>query len=219
MDIDPYALRIGIIQFIVLVCSLTLHEWGHAYVADRLGDDTPRREGRVTLNPLPHIDPMGTILIPALGMFGMFGRLGIIGWAKPVYTNPSNFRRGYFDQALVTLAGPAMNVALATVGTICAVVAGRFSLPVVDLFQIVIELNVMLAVFNLLPIPPLDGSKFLIYLGAVREETYMRMSMFGGIVLLVLINIPVFRSLLGRLIEIGYVPFVLLAQVLARLIS
>lgn len=219
MDIDPYALRIGAILFIFLVCSLALHEWGHAYVADRLGDDTPRNEGRVTLNPLVHIDPIGTILIPLLGIFGMFGSLGVIGWAKPVYTNPANFKRGYFDQMLVTLAGPGMNVALATVGTVLAVVSGRFGLPVVGLFEQLVRLNVVLAVFNLLPIPPLDGSKFLIYLGAMREETYMRLSMFGGILLLVLINVPAFRSLLHTLIGYGFVPFQILAGALARLLG
>src|SRR4051794_38474467 len=113
MDLDLEMLRQGLLRVLVLICSLALHEWGHAFVADRLGDDTPRSQGRVTLNPLAHIDWIGTVLIPLLGVLGFFGGLAGIGWAKPVYTNPSNFRRGMSDQALVTIAGPAVNFLLA----------------------------------------------------------------------------------------------------------
>jgi Zn-dependent protease len=212
MDIDPYALKIGAIKFIIVVCSLVFHEWGHARMADRLGDDTPRREGRVTLNPLPHIDLIGTIIVPLMGALGLFGRFAMIGWAKPVYTNPANFRRGYFDQALVTLAGPGMNVALALAGTIGAIVSARLHLPVVPLFGHLIEINVALAVFNLLPIPPLDGSKFLLYFGAMTEASYRRISTFGSFVLLILINIPACRDFVGRLIEGALVPFAMLIE-------
>lgn len=212
MDIDPYVLRIGAIRFIILVCSLVLHEWGHAYAADRLGDDTPRREGRVTLNPLAHIDIIGTIIIPLLGAAGFFGSFAMIGWAKPVYTNPANFRRGYLDQSIVTIAGPAMNILLALFGTIGVVISGRLGWPTVDLFGMVLTLNVALTVFNLLPIPPLDGSKFLIYWGGMREETYVRVAMYGSFALLLLINVPVFRDLVMRLILWGHIPFLWLIQ-------
>lgn len=215
MDIDPYALKMGAIKLIILVCSLALHEWGHAYVADKLGDDTPRREGRVTLNPLAHIDLIGTILIPAMGIMGMFGNFALIGWAKPVYTNPANFRHGYRDQALVTLAGPGMNVVLALLGTFGAIIAARANLRVVELFEFIIGMNISLAVFNMLPIPPLDGSKFLLYFGAIKEETYVRISMFGGILLLLLINIPVFRDLVMSIIKVAQIPFILLLQAFA----
>jgi Zn-dependent protease len=207
MDIDPYVLKIGAIRFIIVVCSLALHEWGHAYVADRLGDPTPRNEGRVTLNPMAHIDIIGTIVIPLMGALGMFGKFAMIGWAKPVYTNPSYFRRGYFDQALVTLAGPGMNIALAIAGTAGAIICARLGLPVARLFGYVIEINVALAVFNMLPIPPLDGSKFLMYLGAMSEETYMRISMFGSFLLLILINIPACRMFMGLLMDRALIPF------------
>ena len=115
--------REGLIFFIILVCSLSLHEWGHAIVADMLGDDTPRSQGRVTTNPLAHIDPIGTLLFPLLGAFGFFGKLAMIGWAKPIYTNPSNFKRGRVDQAWVTLAGPGVNLFLALIAVIAAAVA------------------------------------------------------------------------------------------------
>lgn len=214
MDIDPGAFRDGAISFIIVVCSLALHEWGHAVVADRLGDDTPRREGRVTLNPFAHIDPIGTIVLPLMQVMGFFGGFAMIGWAKPVYTNPSNFRRGYFDQALVTLAGPGVNVALALVATVAAAVAIRVAPGTFPLFEKMLVINIALFVFNMLPIPPLDGSKFLIYWFGMAETTYVRVSTFGSLFLLLLINLPVFRNVVGRLIEFVAIPFLLLLRAL-----
>jgi Zn-dependent protease len=208
MDIDPAVLRDGVLRFIVLVLSLTAHEWGHAIVADKLGDDTPRSQGRVTLFPLAHIDLLGTIIIPALGAMGFFGSFAMIGWAKPVYVNPSNFRRGHFDEALVTLAGPGVNIVLAFLATLGAIAAARMgSAPLAEFCMIVLHLNVALAVFNMLPIPPLDGSKFLMYLFGMSQELYMRLAMYGGFVLLLLINIQGFRRMIMMLIGLGLTPF------------
>jgi Zn-dependent protease len=214
MDIDPAALRIGAIQFIIVVCSLALHEWGHAVVADKLGDDTPRREGRVTLNPLAHIDPIGTIVIPLLGALGFFGGFAMIGWAKPVYIDPSSFRRGQFDQALVTLAGPGMNLALALLATLAAAVCAHVARPAVELFSWAISINVALFVFNMLPVPPLDGSKFYMYWFGMSEDTYVRISTFGSFGLLLLINVEAFRDLIGLVINFATTPFVLLFRLL-----
>jgi Zn-dependent protease len=215
MDIDMAALRDGVLRFIILVLSLSLHEWGHAIVADKLGDDTPRSQGRVTLYPLAHIDFVGTILIPALGALGFFGNFAMIGWAKPIYTNPANFRRRNFDQALVTIAGPGVNVLLAAIGTIGAAIAVRTgSYPFREFCQMLIIINVALFVFNLLPIPPLDGSKFFMYWFGMAEETYMRISLYGSFALLLLINVPAFRELVSHLIAIGLIPFTMLFRVL-----
>ncbi|MCX6952290.1 MAG: site-2 protease family protein [Verrucomicrobia bacterium] len=208
MDFDLYAVREGALRFIVIVLSLSMHEWGHAVVADKLGDDTPRSQGRVTMFPLAHIDWIGTILMPLLGAMGFFGSFAMIGWAKPVYTNPSNFRRGQFDQALVTIAGPGVNFALALLATLGMVVAVRMqSGAVVDFFQLVVGVNVGLMVFNLLPIPPLDGSKFLMYWFGMSEEMYSRLATFGSFVLLLLINIPAFRQFLTVLFRAALIPF------------
>lgn len=214
MDLDIEQLRQGLIAFLIVVSSLALHEWGHAAMADRLGDPTPRNEGRVTLNPLAHIDWIGTILIPLLGVLGFFGGFAMIGWAKPVYTNPSYFRRGYFDQALVTIAGPGMNFALAVVFTVFAALTERFLPGVTELCFTVVTINVALMVFNLLPIPPLDGSKFLMYWFGMSEEAYNRFSAMGGLILLVCINIPAFRQLLGNLISGALIPFIFLFKLL-----
>jgi Zn-dependent protease len=216
MDIEMGALRDGVLKFIVLVMSLSMHEWGHAIVADKLGDDTPRSQGRVTLFPLAHIDFVGTLLLPALGALGFFGNFAMLGWAKPVYTNPSNFKRRGFDEALVTIAGPGVNLCLAFLGALAVVVALRMgSVPLEEFGWIVVTINVALCVFNLLPIPPLDGSKFLMYWFGMSEETYSRLSLYGGFALLLLINIQGFRYLVSLLIAYGLLPFKLMIGLLA----
>jgi Zn-dependent protease len=208
MEMDMYTVREVVLRLIIVVLSLTLHEWGHAIVADKLGDPTPRSEGRVTLYPMAHLDWIGTVLFPLLGAIGFFGSFAMLGWAKPVYTNPSNFRRGHFDQALVTLAGPGVNFALALIGTVAAAIFVRLQIqPAADFCVLLISVNVGLFVFNLLPIPPLDGSKFLMYWFGMTEDLYYRLSTFGGFFLLLLINIPAFRKMLGMLIAIAARPF------------
>ncbi len=212
--IDAGTLRTALLDVLIVIVSLTVHEWGHAIVADRLGDHTPRSEGRVTLNPFSHIDLIGTLLIPLLGALGFFGSFGMIGWAKPVYTNPNNFRNRKADQAWVTLAGPGMNIALALFAVLGMAIAVR-SVPTLEpLLAKVLIINVSLCVFNLLPIPPLDGSKFLMYWFGMSEETYIRFAQWGGILLLVLVNIPAFRGILSFLIGLVLVPFAALHQLL-----
>jgi Zn-dependent protease len=195
--LDVGSIRTIVLDLIIVIISLTVHEWGHAAMADRLGDHTPRSQGRVTLNPIAHVDPIGTILIPLLGALGLFGTFGVIGWAKPVYTNPSNFRNRTADQAWVTIAGPGMNIVLALLCVLGVGIAIRFVPTLVPLFMHIMEINVILTVFNLLPIPPLDGSKFLMYWFGMSEEAYIRFAQYGGILLLVLINIPAFRHLVA----------------------
>jgi Zn-dependent protease len=213
MDIEMGALRDGVLRFIIVVLSLALHEWGHAIVADKLGDDTPRSEGRVTLYPMAHVDWIGTILIPGLAALGFFGGFAMIGWAKPVYTNPANFRRGMFDEALVTLAGPGMNLFLAVLGTICAIIGYRMgSAPLAEFGLLVLKVNISLCVFNMLPIPPLDGSKFLMYWMGMTREAYSQLSLYGSIALLLLINVPAFGKFFGMLVGIASVPFALMLR-------
>ncbi|MBC8039556.1 MAG: site-2 protease family protein [Opitutaceae bacterium] len=203
-------LREALIYLIIIVASLALHEWGHAYMADRLGDPTPRSEGRVTLNPLVHIDLFGTIIIPLLGALGFFGGFSMIGWAKPVWTNPSYFRRGNFDRALVTLAGPGMNFGLALVSIVLAAISVRFLPSLTPLFHLMMEVNVGLMIFNLLPIPPLDGSKFLMYWFGMSEETYLQVSKWGPLALILVINLQSGREVFGKIYHAAYYPFGLL---------
>lgn len=153
-----------VLLLIPMVLSLSLHEFAHAFVAYRLGDRTAKEQGRLTLNPLSHIDPIGTLLIPALNAIT---GIPFIGWARPVPVDPGRFRRGIDPRrgfALVSAAGPLANLLLAVVSAAVlafggAAIVGHAGLR--TLFVTMIVMNVGLCVFNLLPIPPLDGSKLL----------------------------------------------------------
>ena len=206
--------REALIYLIIIVSSLALHEWGHAYMADRLGDPTPRSQGRVTLNPVVHIDLLGTIIIPLLGALGFFGGFGMIGWAKPVWTDPSYFKRRVHDQAWVTLAGPGMNLLLAVIGTFLMALAARVMPSIEPLLQTLVSVNVGLMIFNLLPIPPLDGSKFLMYWLGMKEETYRELSKWGPWVLILMINLDSGRGVLRVIYNIGKLPFDVLYRAL-----
>lgn len=205
MDPETFdLLRQGAIFYIILVASIALHEWGHAYAADKLGDPLPRLQGRVTLNPLAHLDPIGTGLIPLVLIFlpiltGNSLGFMMIGWGRPVQISLPNRRTETRDDLLITAAGPAMNLVIA-LGT--AVVGGAIASrqpDIAPLLHQIILLNCMLVIFNLLPIPPLDGSHFLRRLVRMRYETYMALCSYGFIILIVLINIPGFRTMLGWL--------------------
>lgn len=155
------------IAFIVLLFSLTVHETAHAWTADRLGDPTARLAGRVSLNPVVHADLIGTVLFPLLSLVG---GIPLIGWAKPVPVNLGRLRRGRTDYVLVAAAGPASNLLLALVASAVMAVMPWESLltgsrdvatPLFTLLSRAVTLNVLLAVFNMLLIPPLDGGNVL----------------------------------------------------------
>lgn len=147
----------AILYIIILVFSVVLHEVAHGWMADRLGDPTARYAGRLTLNPIPHIDPFWSILIPASLIFA--NSPVVIGAAKPVPYNPHNLP-GRWGEALVALAGPATNIGLAIVfGVFMRLGLGMGDADIMHVLYMIISTNVLLAVFNLVPIPPLDGSK------------------------------------------------------------
>jgi Zn-dependent protease len=180
------AFTFALFEFVLLIFSLSVHECSHAWVASRLGDQTARLQGRVTLNPIYHVDPIGSLFFPAIAIFGPFLGLGmfsgmLIGWAKPTPVISRNFRKIRRDENLVTLAGPASNLLLALVALVILlsvshlVPGGReivlytfrmVLLPGVNssvqalvlLAVAAIEINLSLFFFNLFPIPPLDGS-------------------------------------------------------------
>ena len=204
MDLE--LLRGGLITFLLLIASLAIHEWAHAWVADTLGDDTPRRDGRVTLNPMAHIDLFGTVIIPLVNIFVLRSVFSLIGWGRPVRVNPSNFSHRTRDEILVSMAGPCANLLVA----LGVVVVGALAVPSVPLFadlvHEIVVMNVGLAVFNLLPIPPLDGGTLLRHLSGMSEETYMALARWSGIVMLVLINLRPFLSALYVLFGLACVP-------------
>jgi Zn-dependent protease len=180
---DSNRLIIAIFEFAVLLFSLSLHEAAHAWMANRLGDPTARMLGRVTLNPLRHIDPLGTVILPLIMLFVSPGFL--FGWAKPTPVTPANFKNVTRDDILTTVAGPFSNILAAIGATLVLLILSRTSangadivhqiaatgslegslmsasptlVPLVLLFYLAMILNLFLAAFNLLPLPPLDGS-------------------------------------------------------------
>jgi Zn-dependent protease len=178
-----------------IIIGLTFHEYAHGMVADRLGDHTARHMGRLTFNPMAHIDPIGFLLLFIAGF----------GWAKPVPVNPNNLtgdaRQGML---LVSLAGPATNMLLAVAS---AMALGLFGMQIPygrEILGWMISINVILAVFNLIPIPPLDGSKILAGILPGRQEWFYQMEAYGTIILLLLL----FSGVLGSVLRLVIRPIV-----------
>ena len=213
MALDPAALRDGAILFLVLLASLCIHEWAHAFTADRLGDGTPRRDGRVTLNPAAHIDLLGTIILPLLCIFVIPGGF-FLAWGRPVMTNPSYYRHPRRDDVLVTAAGPGANLGLALLAAIIGGLASRFDPRVSDLAMLIIQINVFLAVFNLIPLPPLDGGNIMRHLVGMKEETYLRLAQWSFFIFLGLMMLPPVRVLLGLAMGVTVLPFKLILNLL-----
>lgn len=208
------ALREGLMFYIVLVVSLSIHEWAHAFTADRLGDNTPRQDGRVTLNPAAHMDLFGSVIFPLVCIFLFPGGL-LFGWGKPVMINPSNFANRKRDEVLTTLAGPMSNLALALLTAVVGGLLYRFDERTLELFRVMLTMNVALAVFNLIPLPPLDGGNLMRHVVGMSEETYLNIGRWSFLVLLIAINLPPVRALLGMVMGVVSWPFVVLFQAIA----
>lgn len=174
-------------QILILIFSVIVHEVSHGYAASALGDDTARYEGRLTLNPLKHLDPVGSFLVPVASyMLGGF----IIGWAKPVPYNPHNLRVGRWSEALVALAGPASNIVLALIFGLLIRLGGEALGPAyLEITTLIVFINIVLALFNLVPISPLDGSKVLY---AIFPERFREIRTFFERYSLILLLIFVF---------------------------
>ena len=225
---DLFSVPIGdlILWFVVFLFSLSFHEAAHAWTSEKYGDYTGRYQGRITLNPLAHIDPIGTILFPLMGF--MRGGIAMFGWAKPVETNPLLWRDKTKANIMVSAAGPISNFILATVAFIIMKAllisgiamppfmgGGPFSLivpapgqpafmePLTTLISIFLLLNVTLGVFNLIPVPPLDGSHVLeSLLPYEMAQAYSQLRPYGFILLIALMLIGVFRWILNPVIEV-----------------
>jgi len=190
-----------LVTLLILLASASVHEWAHAWTAEKLGDPTARSMGRVTLNPIPHIDPVGTIILPLF--FLLFsGGSAFFAWAKPVPVNPSNFRKPVRDDIIVSMAGPASNLAIALLVAVVFGIAGRFVglEAIAPLAGQIILINALLMVFNLIPIPPLDGSHVLRHLVGMSEMAFLRFSQYGFFILIGLLLLTPFGEILWQAI-------------------
>ncbi len=200
-----------VLSLIAVFTAIVLHEFSHGYIAFRLGDPTAKMQGRLTLNPLAHIDPIGTILVPIVLV--ILRSPFLFGWAKPVPVNPNYFRNPYKGMFYVAIAGPLMNIALAlgasAIGRLAILITplsllyGRgFSAYVVQtifyLLGFFVIINIILAVFNMLPVPPLDGSRVLTYfLPPEGKRVMMQLERYGFLIVLALLYLGALRGLIG----------------------
>ena len=191
MDINNIIFHI-LVAGIPLIFAITIHEAAHAYVAKWLGDKTAYNLGRTTLNPVPHIDPVGTVALPLLMVLLHFPI--IFGWAKPVPINYNNFKNFRRDVALVAFAGPFANIIMAIVWVLAFSLLGHY--PYIQAMAIYgVMINVVLFVFNLLPIPPLDGSRIVSsFLSPQAAYKYNSIERYGFFIIIALIMIPIGNS-------------------------
>ncbi len=213
-----------VIYMVVLLLAISAHEAAHAWMSDRFGDDTARLLGRVTLNPVAHIDPIGTLLIPIVGFVlgsvgGAVGRIPLIGWGKPTPVNPLRWRNKDMANVMVSAAGIMANLFIA----ICAFIIikvllmtgwwftlGSLQEPVRLFLEMLLMMNISLAVFNLLPFPPLDGSKILeTFLPASAQPILAVMEQYGFIILMVLLYVGFFGAILSPIRALVYYLLVL----------
>jgi len=190
---NPLKFLIAVVILLVpLLVSITVHEWAHGFAAYKFGDETPKLQGRLSFNPFAHLDPLGVLMLLVIG----------IGWAKPVLINPNNID-GKFKLMLVALAGPLSNFILAFLTAV--IVAFTLKIPEFHLFSrdflvyllhMIVKINLMLAMFNLMPIPPLDGSNILKYfMPDSLAQSYEKLAPYGIFILLIILYTVGFDSL------------------------
>jgi len=208
-----------VIYMVVLLLAISAHEAAHAWMSDRFGDDTARLLGRVTLNPVAHTDPIGTLLIPIvnflIGASGAGGGFFLIGWGKPTPVNPLRWRQKDLANVMVSIAGILANLLIAIiaftilkaliVSTLIYSIPEGMQEPVILLLTNMLSMNISLAVFNLLPFPPLDGSKVLeTFLPASMQPLYEILEQYGFLILMGLMYLGIFTMIIRPILRAVY---------------
>ncbi len=199
---------------VVLLLAISAHEAAHAWMSSRFGDDTARLLGRVTLNPVAHTDPIGTLLIPIVGFIvaSMGGSFFLIGWGKPTPVNPLRWRNKDLANVMVSIAGILANLLIATIAFVILKVLFRSGVywtmsdslqePVGLFLEYLLVMNISLAVFNLLPFPPLDGSKVLeTFLPESMQPVLATLEQYGYLILMVLMYMGFFGAIIGPVLR------------------
>lgn len=188
-------LRGGLILYIVFVGSLCVREYVRARVLDWLGDPNPAAQGRLTLHPLAHMDVFGSVVFPLLCIFLFSGMLPF-GWGKPLFPNPSYFEKPRRGEVIAALSGPLANLLLALSAAVLLGLLCRVSPALEVLFAPFLYINVLLAVFNLIPLPPFDGGVLLKVMIRMSEETFLRLSQWSFLIWLLIFSFPPLKKLL-----------------------
>ncbi len=219
LGITPEFLRAGLLLYVLLVVTLCLRAYAQAWMAYRLGDHTASDAGRLTLNPLPHMDLIGSVVLPLICIFYLQPRMTSISfflaWAKPVPVNPANFKNPSRDFLFTQLANPGMSLTLALLAAIAGGLLAHVDQRSAEVFGSLIFINASLIVIDCLPIPPLPGAMVLRQFGVMSEEVFWQIARWGGLVLIIVFQIPVVRGLLGMLIQILAYPFVIIFNLIA----
>jgi Zn-dependent protease len=219
LGLSPEIIRNGLIFYLMLVVSLCLRAYAQAWMANRLGDRTPAMEGRLTMNPLPHMDLLGSVVLPLICIFYLQPRMGsfrfFLAWTKPMPVNLNSFTEPRKHYLLTQFSLTGMSVLLGLVGGALGGVFYRADPNTVQIFGALIMVNASLIVLDCLPLPPLPGGTLLWHLGVMTEETYLAVARWSGLVFIVLINIPYCAGLLNLLVGLVSLPFVLLMQAIA----
>jgi Zn-dependent protease len=220
--LTPELLRTGLIFYFLLFAVLVLRAFAQAWLADRMGDPTPRNEGRVTLYPPPHVDLLGTVVLPLICIFYFQPRLAeinfFLAWTKPVPSNPSYFKHPRRGELFTQFAGFGMCVLLCLVAAVIGGISFRMTgdLRLAQIFASLILICAMLMVLDLLPIPPLPGGVLLRHWGIISEEAFWNIARWSGLFIIIMFNLRPVRIVIGTLVQLVASPFIALLETIAR---
>ena len=221
LGLTPDQIRNGLLLYLLLMACLCLRAYGQAWLANRLGDPTPEATGRLTANPLPHLDLIGSVILPLICIFYLMPRMTsfslFLAWTKPVPINPSNFARPARHHLYTQMMNPLVSV----LGALAAAVVGALAYRAMpsamdDVFVPMIAINASLIVLDFLPIPPLPGGMLLREFGLISEQTFWNVSRWGGILLLIAFNVPQFQMVFRYMIVTVAAPFLYLIGRIVR---